>query len=201
MARDDWRVRVELDEQQIFSLIDRLLGVDLGSKAHELAEELEEHRLAVTHDADSVFVYTESAQQAEQARRIVQAELAEEAIEPRSVTVEHWLADQDRWSSERPGVDIEHEVAARGYAPWEVRVELPSHREADELADRLEAEGRSVIRRWRYLLVGAGSREEAGELARRLHGEAEPSSELVWEVLPQNPFAIFGGLGGTGTPL
>jgi hypothetical protein len=57
------------------------------------------------------------------------------------------------------------------------------------------------VRRWRYLLVGAESREDAEELARRLHGQVEPSSELVWEVVPQNPFAIFGGLGGTGTPL
>jgi hypothetical protein len=24
---------------------------------------------------------------------------------------------------------------------------------------------------------------------------------MVWEVLPQNPFAVFGGLGGTGTPV
>ena len=40
-----------------------------------------------------------------------------------------------------------------------------------------------------------GSREEAVELAHRIHGEVEPGGELVYEVQPQNPFAVFGGLG------
>ena len=38
-------------------------------------------------------------------------------------------------------------------------------------------------------------------LAERLHGEVEAGGELVYEALPQNPFAVFGGLGGAGTPL
>jgi hypothetical protein len=46
------------------------------------------------------------------------------------------------------------------------------------------------------VIVGVETREEADSLAARLHGEVEPGSELVWEVMPQNPFAIFGGLGG-----
>jgi predicted ATPase len=38
--------------------------------------------------------------------------------------------------------------------------------------------------------------EQAVELARRVHGKVEPGGELVYEVQPQNPFAVFGGLGG-----
>jgi hypothetical protein len=49
--------------------------------------------------------------------------------------------------------------------------------------------------------VGAATKEEADELATRLHGEVEPSSAFVWENVPQNPFVVFGGLGGAGTPL
>jgi hypothetical protein len=75
-------------------------------------------------------------------------------------------------------------------------VELDSHAEAEKLADELEQEGYDVVRRWRYLIVGAASEEQARELARRLHGEAEPGGDVVWEVAPQNPFALFGGLGG-----
>jgi hypothetical protein len=200
VARDDWRVRIELEEQHARSLLDRL-GLHLGTDAHELAEELEQHRLAVTHDADSVFVYTGSAQQADQVRRIVESELAEEGIQPRLVVVEHWLADEDRWNDEPPGPDVEEELLEHGYAPWEVRVECRSHQEAASLADELESEGYGVVRRWRYLLVGAASREDADALAERLHGKVQPSSELVWEVLPRNPFAVFGGLGGSGTPI
>ena len=38
-------------------------------------------------------------------------------------------------------------------------------------------------------------------LAARVHGEVEPGGELVWETVPGNPFAVFGGLGGSGTPI
>ena len=57
-----------------------------------------------------------------------------------------------------------------------------------------------VERRWRYLIVGAASKEDADALAARVHGEVEPGGELVWETVPGNPFAVFGGLGGSGTP-
>ena len=88
-----------------------------------------------------------------------------------------------------------------GLSPWEVRVEASSPQEAQALADKLEAEGHGVVRRHTYVLVGAATEEEAQELAKRLHGQAEASGELVYETLPQNPFVIFGGLGGSGTPL
>ena len=102
---------------------------------------------------------------------------------------------------EPPGETWEEEELERGYAPWEVRVTLPSHREARALAEKLEAEGSSVDRRWRHLIVGAASKEDAEALALRLHGEVEPGGELVWETVPGNPFAIFGGLGSAGTPV
>jgi hypothetical protein len=84
-----------------------------------------------------------------------------------------------------------------------VRLELPSHDDTRELAERLEHEGLPVIARWRYLLVGADSEDDARELATRLQEEApsatvqvEPSGEMVSQVAPLNPFAIFGGLAG-----
>lgn len=199
---EDWRIRIVVSDGQSRGLLARL-GLHLGAESQELAEELRERRLVVSTDdlEHEVFVYAESRAEAERARAIVEAELAELGWEAAVGPVERWLADEDRWDREAPGPDLEEEVLERGLSPWEVRVEAQSHGEAEALADRLEAEGRPVVRRWRYVLVGAASREEAEVLARELHGEAEPSGELVYEVLPQNPFAIFGGLGGTGTPL
>jgi hypothetical protein len=193
---DDWRIRVELGEQaQARTLLGRL-GLDLGSdEAKRLADELAGRRLVVSNDEDTVFVYVGSAAEAEHARQIVEAELAEEAIQAQPVT-ERWLPDEDRWSGEPPGETWEQEAVDRGRAPWEVRVELSSRSEAEQLADRLEAEGYDVVRNWRYLVVGAASEEEAGQLAERLHGDVEPGGAVVWEVAPRNPFAIFGGLGG-----
>ncbi|HUK95128.1 MAG TPA: SPOR domain-containing protein [Gaiellaceae bacterium] len=193
---DDWRIRIELaEEQHAESLLDRL-GLDLGSdEAKRLAQELEGHRLAVSRDGSELFVYASAQSEAEQAKRVVEAELADEGLEA-EIEVAHWLADEDRWSTDPPGETWEEEELERGYAPWEVRVERESHEEAQKLADELEREGYDVVRRYHYLIVGAASEEEARELARRVHGEAEPGGEVVWEVTPRNPFAVFGGLGG-----
>ena len=198
---DDWRIRIELaEEQHAESMLNRL-GLDLGSdEAKRLAKELEGHRLAVSRDEGELFVYAATQSEAEQAQRVVEAELADEELEA-EIEVAHWLSDEDRWSTDPPGETWEEEELERGYAPWEVRVERGSHREAQELADQLEQEGYDVVRRFNYLIVGASSEDQARQLATRLHGEAEPGGELVWEVAPKNPFAVFGGLGGAGTPL
>jgi hypothetical protein len=195
--RDDWRIRIELPEEaQAESLLGRL-GLDLGTdEAKRLAQELEGRRLAVSRDGNELFVYASTPAEAERARGIIEAELADEGVEARTSTVEGWLHDEERWTGEPPEETWEEEERERGYAPWEVRVERETHAEARELADELEGEGYDVIRRWRYLIVGAASEDEARELAQRVHGEVEPGGELVWEVTPQNPFAVFGGLGG-----
>jgi hypothetical protein len=193
---DDWRIRIEPREAAHAETLLGRLGFDLGSdEAKRLARELEGHRLAVSRDDDTIFVYAESKPQADQARQIVEAELQDEAIQA-DLEVERWLPEEERWSNEPPDETWEQEELERGFAPWEVRVERDSHDEAEKLADDLEREGYDVVRRWRYVIVGAGSEEEARELAQRLHGEAEPGGEVVWEVTPQNPFSVFGGLGG-----
>jgi hypothetical protein len=198
---DDWRIRIELSETQHADTLLGRLGRDLGSdEAKRLARELEGHRLPVSRDEDELFVYAASATQADQARQIVEAELAEEGIEAKVSEVEHWLHDEERWSDEPPQETWEEEELERGYAPWEVRVEFESRDQADRLAGELEGEGYRVVRRAHYLLAGTASEEEARALAARVHGEAEPGGELVWEVAPRNPFAVFGGLGGSGTP-
>jgi hypothetical protein len=193
---DDWRIRVELGETANAEALLGRLGLDLAEESRRLAEELKGRRLAVSNDEDTVFVYVDTPAEADSARQIVEAELAEEGIEPTELVSEHWLPEEERWSGEPPSETWEQEEVEQGFAPWEVRVELDSHGEADQLADQLEGEGYDVARRWRYLIVGAASEEEARELARRLHGEAEPGGEVVWEATPSNPFAVFGGLGG-----
>jgi len=76
-----------------------------------------------------------------------------------------------------------------------VRVECENLHEANELAEQLRAEGYDVSRTFTYVIAGAETREQAVELARRVEGRVEPGGELVYEVQPQNPFAVFGGLG------
>jgi hypothetical protein len=200
VARDDYRIKIEIDADQAGGLLETL-GLALNDEAGELAEELEKRRLVVSRDGDEVFVYAASPAEAETARSIVQAQLRDLDVAAVTGPVEHWLDEQERWNDE-PGEETwEEDAADRGVAPWEVRVECPSHAAARGLADKLEAEGLGVERRWRYLIVGAASKEDADALAARLHGEVEPGSGLVWETVPGNPFAVFGGLGGSGTPV
>jgi hypothetical protein len=56
------------------------------------------------------------------------------------------------------------------------------------------------VRRARFLLVGANDHEDAEELSAALEGRGtvhvEPSTGVAWQLLPRNPFAVFGGLGG-----
>jgi hypothetical protein len=85
-----------------------------------------------------------------------------------------------------------------------VRVELPSHRETVEFAERLEAEGVPVLRRWTLparRLADRGRGARAGRAIRTAapegsRVEAEVSGAAVWKVADPYPFAVFGGLGG-----
>ena len=98
---------------------------------------------------------------------------------------------------------LKNRIFSSGHAEWEVRVELPDHDATDRLADLLEEQDVAVVRRARYVLVGAVNEDQARALAERIRREApegarievEPGGDVVWEVMPRNPFAVFGGLG------
>jgi hypothetical protein len=191
---DDWRIRIEVED--VHERVLERLGVELDDEARELADELKGRRLAVSRDGDEIFVYASTRNEAEHARKVVESALKTHGLEGTTSSVEHWLDEEERWDNEPPSETWEAEDLDRGYAPWEVRVECRSHGEARALADQLESEGYKPERRFRYLIVGTATREDADALAKRVHGEVEPGGELVYEVEPANPFAIFGGLGG-----
>lgn len=191
MARDDWRLRIELpDDEHAPRLLERLgvVRTDAGELAHELADS----RLAVTHDDGTVFVYASTSLELERATAVIQRELDELGARPSRLATEHWLADEERWDDDPAGPDYDEEILAAGYAPWEVRVRCADHRAAHTLADQLESEGYGVVRRWHYVIAGCATRDDAAALAQRLHGDVEPGGDLVWESLHGHPFAVVG---------
>jgi hypothetical protein len=188
VARDDWRLRIELGEGHSWPLLERL-GL-VKDEADDLARELAESKLAVTHDRDTVFVYATSSLELERAKEVVQRELDELGATAQAVIVEHWLAAEERWDDQPQAVDYDEELVTEGYAPWEVRINCNDHAAARELADQLEAEGYGVVRRWRYVIAGCATKEDAQALAERLHGTVEPGGDLVWEALKGHPFAV-----------
>jgi len=79
------------------------------------------------------------------------------------------------------------------------------------MADRIESEADdllagytvSVVRHWRYLLIGADNDDQANEIAEAVRDalppgaelKVEPSGALVWQAVKPSPFAVLGGLG------
>jgi hypothetical protein len=214
---DDWRLRVELlDDGMARALTERL-------EAERLGEDLETSfgdRLIVSVEGPTVFCYAGDRHHAEQAANAIRALAArhgwtaELELKRWHPTAEAWkdpdeplpTNDADRAAEHAELIAKEREESAeRGYAEYEVRVETPSHRDTVALADRLRAEGLPVMRRWKYLVVGARDEDSAKALAERLRGEAPAGSTVTAEaslraVYDEDPargsFAVFGGLGG-----
>ena len=209
---DDWRLTVTLpDAGGARRVVHALHERDVRQ---ELRDELG-GRVAVSADGPNVFLYADTRRAADAAGRTVAAVLAEEGLEALP-HLDRWHPIEERWEDaslplpatdeerreERARADAADEATSveTGVAQWEVRLELASPKDAEALADELEGEGYSVARRSEFLLVGANSRGDAEELAARLESRGrvhvEPSTGVAWQLLPTNPFAVFGGLAG-----
>jgi len=208
---EDWRITVALaDDEEAARIASALRDREVRD---ELRSELGE-RVAVSRDGATVFLYADTRRAADAATRVVHDVLEEERADAHP-HLDRWHPVAERWedasvplprSTEQ--IRAEQEVAdadddalsqSTGVAQWEVRIELDSHADAEALAAELEAAGRSVVRRSSFLLVGANDRDEAeqlaAELAARGRVQVEPSTGVAWQLMPANPFAVFGGLG------
>jgi hypothetical protein len=208
---DDWRVELDVEEHGgLHHLLDSV-------REHKMAREARERlggRVMVTVDDDRLFAYTDAEPQAHEAERVLRELANDRGLEVRA-TVARWHPEEQRWEpvgkplpttaeehdAERAARDAqqEAEAAERGYAEWEVRVELTDHDAAAALAARLEAEGMSVVRRSRYVVVASANQDEARALADRirerargaLHVTAEGSAAVAMDEL--NPFTVVSG--------
>ena len=73
-----------------------------------------------------------------------------------------------------------HEESAQesGEYPWEVVIDVPHVRSTLPLARKLQDEGLPVKRRFRYLLIGADSEDDAVELGKRLEAEVPDEAQV-----------------------
>jgi len=211
---DDWRLRIELHHAGAAAELTELLDQsedDLETSYHD--------RVALSRDGTQVFAYTGTRELAERVEELIRslASAHDWEVEPE---LKHWHPTAEEWEdADKPlpagdaASAAEHaeliareraEVAAHGYPEFEVRVELPSHRDAVQLVTRLREEGLPNVHRWKYVLVGATDEDSAAALAERLRGEAPAAStvtvEGTWKAVraeqPFNPFSVFGGMAG-----
>jgi hypothetical protein len=219
---DDWRIEIDAaDEGEALLLIEALGGPGPGhgeGPGQTLGTAFGD-KVIVSREGARIYLYAGTREQAEAARETAR-KLADEHGWEMRMTFTRWHHEAEEWvdadeplpatDAERAAehgelVEEERAAVAAGATPqWEVRVDLPHHRDAHRFHDLLEAEGIPNVRRWKYLVVGAADEDTARELATRLQGEApagatvtvEGNARAVYEEQPPNPFAIFGGLGG-----
>ena len=205
MADDDWRVTVTLhDEAHVGRALQSL-------REHEVEDDVRRrlgHRVAVSADGPRVLLYAGTEDAAREADQVVRQVMAQRGLGA-DFALDRWHPVEEQWQDadvpmpqtdeqrqaehQRLEADETRESLATGHARWEVRVELPSHRDAVALADRLQAEGRPVIRRWKFLVLGANDEDDARDLARVIKQEAPAAASVQTEEAgPLLPFAQYG---------
>jgi len=203
---DDFRVTATFaDSGPVGWLADRL-------RVHRVEDDARGRlggRVSVSGGEDHLFLYADSAAAAQEAEAVVRSILGEKGLQAR-FALDRWHPVEERWEDaaqplpatdaeravehERLEADQEAESQASGFADWEVRVDLPTHHDAVAVARRLEAEGQSPIRRWKYLIVGANTEDDARALAASIQADAADAKVSVEPALGmvQGAFALFG---------
>jgi hypothetical protein len=198
---DDWRVTISLAGQAQAGQAQRALS------GHEVEEDVRRQlgQTIVVGAGDSqIFLYAGTEIAATEAQRVARDVLAQQGIQA-EFALHRWHPIEEQWES--PDVAIpqneaerqaEHqrlvdsetaESQAAGAGRWQARVEFPSHREAVGLARKLEHEGLPVVRRWKFLIVGADNEDDVQILAGRIRREAPPDAVIRVEELGVNwPF-------------
>jgi hypothetical protein len=213
---DDWRLQIDLDDAGVSGeLSDHLRAAELE---HDLETSFDQ-RVIVSHEGERIFLYAGDRAQLDRAQRVVQGLLDKKGWDAK-FDLRHWHEVAEDWEApdapepttaaekeaehERLMKTEDEETAERGgLAEFEVRVEFPSHREAKDFAEKLEAEGLEPVRRWRYMVVGAADEDAANALADRIRAEAPADSKVTaegslgaaWRERPPSPFWWLGGLG------
>jgi hypothetical protein len=202
---NDWRVTVTLRDA---AHAGRVLE---SMREHGVADDVRRRlggRIAVSTDGPRVFLYAGSENAAREADRVVRAIATEHGL-PAEFSLDRWHPIEEEWESadaampqtgeqrvaehERLEEDETRESLQTGRAQWEVRVELPSHHAAVQLADRLKAEGHPVIRRWTLLVLGANDSDDAEVLAQAVRREAPADARVeTQEMGPLLPFTRLG---------
>jgi hypothetical protein len=201
---NDWRVTISLMEP---ADTDRAHRTFTGQAVEDDVRRRLGRNIAVSLSDAQLFLYAGTENAAREAERIARDLLAQEGIQA-EFALDRWHPIEEEWESPDvalPRTEAEREAEhqrlddaetaeslATGTAQWEARVEFPSHHEAVALADKLRGEGRTVIRRWKFLVVGANNEDDARELAEQIRREAPPDATVRAEhsgvSLPFIPF-------------
>jgi hypothetical protein len=191
---DDWRVCIAFGGGSVDSLR-QALTTALGSRLGD--------QVAISSNGTQIFLYAPSIGLAGEAAQVAGEVLAQHNISVGTVRTEGWSWREQQWrdadempAEPEPGSAAEHERARhafhqeqeratsvmRGFPAWQVRVELPSHRDVVVLAGQLAAQGWQVRRRIRSLIVWANCEDDATGLARALSADGSGDADTAIRV-------------------
>jgi hypothetical protein len=208
---DDWRVELDIEEHGgLHRLAERRHERSVAREARDrLGDDV-----VITVDDDRMYAYAQTEARAREAEQRLQELAAEHGLQARA-TVARWHPEEQRWEpldaplprtpaeheAERETLEAEQrgEAAERGYAEWEVRIELRDHNAATALAERLKSEGLTVVSRGEVVVIAAATEDDANALAERMRTEApdavrvtaEGSAAVAMDAL--NPFTVITG--------
>jgi hypothetical protein len=202
---NDWRVTVTLhDPAHVGRALESL-------HEHEVEDDVRRrlgHRVAVSVDGSRIFLYAGTENAAREAEQVAR-ELTQQHGLSADFALDRWHPIEEEWEDaavampqtdeqraaehQRLEEDETRESEEYGYPQWEVRVEMPSRHAAEELAERLQAEGHSVVRRWTLLVLGAEDSDDADALAQQVKQEAPADAKVeTAELGPLLPFTQIG---------
>ena len=186
----DWRVTISLTGQ---GHVERARQ---SFSEHEVEQDVRQRlgRNIVVGAGDSeIFLYAGTELAATEAERTAREVLGSLGIEA-EFALHRWHPIEEEWQSPEvamPQTDAERQAehqrleetetadsVAAGTALWQARVELESHREAVALAHKLQGEGYPVVRRWKFLIVGANNDDDAQALAEHIRQELPPGATV-----------------------
>ena len=200
----DWRVTISLTGQ---AHVEQARQSFSEKEVEQDVRTLLGSNIVVGAGDSQIFMYAGTEVAAREAERTAREVLDQQGIEA-EFAIDRWHPIEEEWRSPdvaMPQTEAERqaehqrledaetaESLAAGTARWEARVEFPSRHEAVALADKLRSEGRTVIQRWKFLVVGANNEDDAHELAEQIRREAPPDATVRAEAagmrLPFIPF-------------
>jgi len=202
---NDWRVTVTLhDPAHVGRALESL-------HEHEVEDDVRRrlgHRVAVSAEGAQIFLYAGTENAAREADQVARELTTQHGLSA-DFALDRWHPIEEEWedaSVAMPQTDEQREAEHRrleedetresaeyGYPQWEVRVEMPSRHAAEDLAERLQAEGHPVVRRWTLLVLGANDSDDADALAQVVKQEAPADAKVETKELgPLLPFTQIG---------
>lgn len=177
-------------------------------REHQVEEDVRHRlgrRVAVSADGNHIFLYAGTEDAAREADRVVRDVLAGSQLTAQ-LALDRWHPIEQEWEDagapmpataaeraaehERLVADENQESADAGQASWEVRAELPTRQQAFELAERLRADGYPVVRRWKYVVVGARNEDDAKQITEAVQAEAPVDASVHPAPVPFVPFGL-----------